>query len=349
MALGGATAAGATLAGNRTPLASARASDLRVDPLSLVNPEFRPTLEKVLPMEGSFSLTQSSLPKVRRAMRSFSPPPLPAPKIESRLIPGLRGEPDVRIYMTGATPGGSKPAVVHMHGGGYVLGSAQSSARDIQELSLACGCVTISVDYRLAPETPFPGSLNDNYAALRWVYDHAHELGVDRDRIALKGESAGGGHAAALAIAARDRGEVPVVYQVLLYPMLDDRTGSTHRVPPFMGVYVWTAADNRLGWSALLGRPAGSARVPPGSVPARVADLAGLPAAFIGVGSIDLFADEDVHYARRLMDQAVPVELLVVPGGFHGFDVMVPQASLSREFTYAWQNALRRAFGHLGA
>jgi acetyl esterase/lipase len=211
------------------------------------------------------------------------------------------------------------------------------------------GCLVVSVDYRLAPGTKFPGSLNDNYAALLWVYHHADELGIDRQRIAIAGESAGGGHAAALAIHARDRGEVPIIFQLLIYPMLDDRTGSTRAVPPPIGQIGWGAGSNKLGWTSLLGVPAGSATVPYGSVPARVENLAGLPPAFIGVGAIDLFVDEDVEYARRLIDAAVPTQLLVVPGAYHAFDLSVPDAKVSKAFTASIAAALQRAFHPPGA
>jgi acetyl esterase/lipase len=209
--------------------------------------------------------------------------------------------------------------------------------------------VVVSVDYRLAPETRFPGSLEDNYAALRWLHANTRELGVDRNRIALLGESAGGGHVATLAIAARDRGEVPVAMQVMIYPMLDDRTGSSRTVPPHLGAYVWDAAANRFGWSSLLGVPAGSPSVPAGAVPARVENLRGLPPAFIGVGSIDLFVEEDIEYARRLIEAGVPTELYVAPGGYHGFDIIVPDARISKRFKAAWSDALSRGLNTSGA
>ncbi len=170
------------------------------------------------------------------------------------------------------------------------------------------------------------------------------ELGVDRARIAIKGESAGSGHAAALAIIARDRGEIPLCFQVLVYPMLDDRTGSSVSVPPYLGRYVWTPESNRFGWTSLLGVPAGSAVVPPNSVPARVDNLAGLPPAWIGVGSIDLFARGDLEYARRLLLAGVSTEVNLVPGAFHAFDRGVPQAPLSLAFNQSWNAALTRAF-----
>ena len=220
---------------------------------------------------------------------------------------------------------------MHVHGGGFVLGDAKTSLSHLQEIAAALDCVIVTVDYRLAPETRFPGSLEDNYAGLRWLYANAASLSADRSRIAVMGESAGGGHAAMLAIAARDRGEIPLIYQALIYPMLDDRTGSIRRKPPYQGMIIWNEQRNRFGWSSLLGVPAGSRRVPYGSVPARIENLRGLPPAFIGVGSIDLFVDEDIEYAQRLVDAGIPVTLNVVPGAFHGFDAF-PGTSIAVRF-----------------
>jgi acetyl esterase/lipase len=316
-----------------------------VDSMQLVNPQFRAVLQAMVgPDSPPAEWTNAILPQIREGSKGLARPLLPAPAVVKKMIPGPKGAPEVLLYVTGAAAGASKPAVLHIHGGGYIAGSAAASRRDIQELAVHHDCVAITVDYRLAPETPFPGSLEDNYTALLWMYANAAELGIDRSRIAIKGESAGGGHAAALAIAARDRGEVPLCLQVLIYPMLDDRTGSTVPVPPYIGHYIWTAASNRFGWKSLLGKPAGSAQPPAGSVPARVENLAGLPPAWIGVGSVDLFANEDVEYGRRLLQAGVSTELLVVPGGFHGFDIFVPQAPLSVAFAEGWNAALSRAF-----
>jgi acetyl esterase/lipase len=147
-----------------------------------------------------------------------------------------------------------------------------------------------------------------------------------------------------LAIAARDRREIPILFQLLIYPALDDRTGSTRQVPPYIGQFVWNAASNRFAWTSFLGVPAGSPTVPAGAVPARVENLAGLPPAFIGVGALDLFVDEDVEYARRLINAGVPTELHVIPGAYHGFDLLVPDAAVSKRFSESWTVALRRAF-----
>lgn len=272
-------------------------------------------------------------------------PSIPGVNFSRKSIPGPAGAPDVHIILADPAPDRkNKPVLLHIHGGGYIVGEAMAFLPGVLRYAKPAGCLVVSVDYRLAPETKFPGSLNDNYAALLWVYRHADQLDIDRNRIAIAGESAGGGHAAALAIHARDRAEVPIVFQLLIYPMLDDRTGSTRLVPPSIGQISWGAASNKYGWTALLGMPAGSPNVPYGASPARVENLAGLPPAFIGVGSIDLFVDEDIEYARRLIDAAVPTELLVVPGAYHAFDLLVPDAKVSTAFIQSITVALQRAF-----
>jgi acetyl esterase/lipase len=271
--------------------------------------------------------------------------PMPAsnPDVVQRKIPGRAGAPDVTLHIiNGEASDTPRPAILHMHGGGYIMGEPAMSYPTLIPLAKELNCVVVSVDYRLAPGTPFPGSLEDNYAGLLWLYKNAAELGVDRTRIAVMGESAGGGHAAMLTIAARDRGEVPLKFQALIYPMLDDRTGATREVSPLIGTILWTAEQNRKGWSALLGAPAGSARVPDGAVPARVANLAGLPPAYISTGALDLFVDEDIDYAQRLLNLGVPVELNVVPGAFHGFDFLAPETQIARRFQASTTEALRR-------
>jgi acetyl esterase/lipase len=174
------------------------------------------------------------------------------------------------------------------------------------------------------------------------MHADARDLGIDPGRLVVAGESAGGGHAAMLAIAARDRGEIAVRGQYLIYPMLDDRTGSTVFPPPHQGAFLWRPQDNRLGWTSFLGTAAGSARVPAGAVPARVDDLRGLPPTFIGVGALDLFAEENVIYANRMMAAGVPTELYVAPGAYHGFDIFVPEAGVSRTFGLVCDRALKR-------
>ena len=307
-----------------------------------VDAELRAAALQVL-SEPSPPLTRANLPKVRA---SWVPPPLlPSPEVKIVSAPGRRGDPDVPVELIGAgRTDRARPAILHIHGGGFVSGRARNMTAFCQQLSAEFDCVVANVDYRLSPETPYPGPVEDNYAALAWLHREAGRLGVDPDRIVVMGESAGGGHAAILAIHARDRGVVPIRHQILLYPMLDDRTGSTRTPPAHVGGIGWNATANRFGWESFLGGAAGLARVPAGAAPARVADLSRLPPAFIGVGDIDLFVEENFDYARRLALAGVPTELVVVPGAFHAFDFVAPEARVSRDFTRAWKAALKAAF-----
>jgi acetyl esterase/lipase len=184
----------------------------------------------------------------------------------------------------------------------------------------ASGVPMLSVDYRVAPEHPHPVPVEDSYAGLRWLSDHADELGVDPARIAVMGDSAGGGLAAAVALLARDRSGPVVARQILLYPMLDDRnTTPDPEIVPFAG---WSYDDNATGWGALLGNAVGGPEVSAYAAPARATDLSGLPAAYIEVGQLDIFRDEDLEYARRLSLAGVPVEFHLYPGVPHEFDAI---------------------------
>jgi acetyl esterase/lipase len=229
-----------------------------------------------------------------------------------------------------------------MHGGGYVSGSAD--AEDIRTRTMAAelGCVIVSVDYRLAPETPYPGPLEDCYAALRWLHASALELGVNTGRLAIGGGSSGGGLAAVLALLARDRGEIPLAFQALLAPMLDDRTVTADPPHPYTGEFIWTRDTNRFGWTALLGREPGSDGISPYAAAARAENLASLPPTFIAVGALDLFLEENMEYARRLIRAGVPTELHVYPGVFHGFQ-LVPHAQVTQAAARDQISAIRRA------
>lgn len=219
---------------------------------------------------------------------------------------------------------GPLPAVVTIHGGGLMFGSYDMDSVLLDRWCPKLGIVGISVQYRLAPEHPYPAALDDCYAALRWAHAHAERLGVDPQRIGVHGVSAGGGLAAALALLARDRGEVPIAFQVLDCPMLDDRqtTASIQRD----GLYVWTREWNTFGWGSYLGSTHGTHAVPAYAAVARAEDLEGLPPAFVAVGAIDGFRDEDVDYAMRLNGAGVPCELHVVSGLPHGYN-LVPEAA----------------------
>lgn len=340
-------AVGGALAGTALPAWSGEL-DSTADLLRHIHPELRPLAERFAAMASATPpLAAATLAKRREGMGQWARPLRADIPWEERRVPRADGG-DVRVYVVNAKPGLARPAILHTHGGGFVLGEAKGEIWRLQDLAATLDCVIVTVEYRLAPETRHEGSVEDNYAGLKWLHDNATALGVDRQRIALLGESAGGGHAALLAITARDRGEVPVRFQCLVYPMLDDRTGSSRPVPAHIGKLVWTAADNRFGWQAFLGVAAGSPAVPARGVPARVEQVAGLPPAFIGVGALDLFVDEDIVYAQRLIDTGVATELLVVPGAFHGFDLIGEATSVGRGFTEAKLAALRRAFATPG-
>lgn len=290
-------------------------------------------------------LTDAMLPSLRQGMERFATPMEPGVAWAERQVPGLAGQPPVRVFVINADRPGARPGIVHLHGGGFMSGSARMSVGAMQRLAHELDCVVVTVDYRLAPETRWDGIVADAYAALKWLHGNAAVLGVDPARLAVTGESAGGGLAALLAIAARDRGEVPLAFQSLIYPMLDDRTGSTRKVAEGIGELVWTAGANRFGWRSFLGRAPGGADVPAAAVPARCPSLTGLPPAFIAVGGIDLFVAEDTAYARRLQRDGVAAELLVIPGAFHGFDVVAPDTGPARRLAAARLASLRRALG----
>jgi acetyl esterase/lipase len=225
----------------------------------------------------------------------------------------------------GATPGS---AVLFFHGGGYIFGHIDLFDGPVARYVSASGVPMLSVEYRRAPEHPFPTPLEDAYAALLWLHEHAAELGVDRDRIGVMGDSAGGGLAAGVSLLTRDRVGPALAQQILIYPMLDDRT----RIPdpkllPFL---TWTYDDNITGWGALLGETAGGDTVSPYGAPARAEDLAGLPPAYIDIGDLDIFRNEDIAYARRLSEAGVPTELHLHPGCPHAFEALAREADVSR-------------------
>jgi acetyl esterase/lipase len=250
------------------------------------------------------------------------------------------GEPAVRVMITTPTKRQPRrPAVLWIHGGGYILGSPQLEASGTGRLARDLGVIAVSPDYRLAPEHPFPAALDDCMATLSWMRANADELGIDPDRIAVIGASAGGGLSAAVAQRSHDEG-IPLRAQVLVYPMLDDRTALRHDHAG-RGRFMWTPASNRFGWTSYLGRQPRISDAPEYSVPARREDLTGLPPAWVGVGERDLFYAEDVDYAEKLNASGVPCTLVTVPGMYHGADAFAPKSLSMKDFHAGMQAHLR--------
>jgi len=292
----------------------------------------------------SLDLTAETLPEIR-ANPLFTgelvpPPPFPV----SEAFAPVAGAPDVRLVVMNPPSGRTdRGAVLHLHGGGMVVGTADRAVADKPHLALEHDCVVVSADYRLAPEHPFPAPQEDNYAALLWLAANAPALGVDPAKIVVMGESAGGGLAASVALMGRDRGGPKLAGQVLVYPMLDWRTGGPDcpYANRHTGEWIWTRDKNRFGWDALRGAYEPVDGRKGWFSPALAEDLAGLPPAYIATGALDLFLDEDLDYARRLIDSGVRTELHVYPGAIHAFE-MVPDTGLAEQAAMDLRRGLAR-------
>jgi acetyl esterase/lipase len=262
--------------------------------------------------------------------------------VENRSIPGPSGASDVpiRIYAPTARTG-ALPGLLYIHGGGFTLGDLDSEDASCQHIVGEVGCVVVSVDYRLAPEHPFPAAPEDCYAALQWMVAHAEQLGIDPSRIGVRGGSAGGGLCASVALMARDRKEVKLIFQMPLYGCLDDRhiTPSSHQMDA--EDMIWGRPTSLLGWRGYLGEDH-QGKVSAYAAPARAEDLSGLPPAYMMIGELDLMRDENIAYAMRLLQAGVPTELHVYPGAFHGFEGIVPHAALSVRAVNEYTEALKR-------
>jgi len=264
------------------------------DSTQAVHPELQASAKKFLrlPLFNRWNL------KLVRALFKLQPKPKFPPHIqaEERFIPIQDSQRRLRLCIyKPSTLNAPAPALLWMHGGGLVIGRPEMNAAYVRTLIEALGLVIVSVDYRLAPEAPFPAPLEDGYAALQWLQARAASLGVDAERIAIGGESAGGGLAASLAQWAHDKGEIKLAAQLLVYPMLDDRS-ALHPTQDSTAWLVWSPAHNRFGWEAYLGQACGSASTPPYAVPAQREHLANLPPAWIGVGTLDL---EPIRITRQ--------------------------------------------------
>jgi acetyl esterase/lipase len=307
--------------------------------------EFHPELRRA----ARFVPRLTFSPGLLRVMRFVTglrpvrkPPAVDGVTIRDVLVPRPDGTPvRLRLYMPARTAT-AVPVLFWIHGGGFIIGMPEQDEPGNIDIVRAVGIAVAAVSYRLAPEHPFPAAIEDCYAALTWLHREAETIGIKRDSIAIGGGSAGGGLAAGLVLMAHDRKEVPIRFQLLIYPMLDDRTTMRTDIDHAM-LRLWTAGSNIFGWTAYLGRPPGGDGIDPYAAPARREVLAGLPPAWIGVGTCDLFHDEDLAYARRLTAAGVPCEVKIVDGAFHGFDYVGAKTAVAREFRRSYCDALRRA------
>ncbi len=320
---------------------------MKRDLIEMLDPELKGPIQRMLSQMPPASF--DNLPAARAAsskmtaMMKKQMPAITGVISTDRTIPGQEGSPGVKVRVYRPEKySGLLPALLWIHGGGYMLGDLDQEDQGSKLFSLSGECVVVSVDYRLAPENPYPAPLEDCYAALKWLSVHAAESGVDPSRIAIGGASAGGGLASALAILARDRAEIKTIYQLLVYPMINDcNTASASDALP--DALFWTRENNKMGWRAYLGCEPGREEISCYASAYRAAGLEGLPPAYIAVGDIDLFAQEDIEYARRLIAAGVPAELHVYPGGCHAFDMLVPNADISKRFNADIHRALKRA------
>jgi acetyl esterase/lipase len=261
-------------------------------------------------------------------------------------VPGPAGAPDIALLV--CKPAGlvvAAPGVYHIHGGGMVVGDNRTAMLPMLNWIEQAGVVVVSVEYRLAPEHPYPAAVEDCYAGLTWVAAHAAEVGIDPARLLVAGVSAGGGLAAAVALMARDLGGPALIGQALACPMLDDRnqTPSSYELDR---EGLWDRTSNLTGWRALLGDAQGGPDVSPYAAAARATDLSGLPPAYLDVGSVETFRDEVVDYAVRIWQAGGVAELHVWPGGYHGFESLAPAAAISvasRETRLDWLRRLLRS------
>ncbi|OYY89805.1 MAG: hypothetical protein B7Y45_10280 [Sphingomonas sp. 28-66-16] len=311
-----------------------------------IDPSLLPLLEALRP----FDFDRQSLAEIRH-YANLNKVPTIAESISLRtehIVPTSSHAPEVRVLSYRPSLEDTLPVYLHIHGGGFVMGTPDRSEARNRMISDQANCAVFSVDYRLAPETAFPGPLEDCYAVLKWIVDNAALLRIDPSRIAVGGESAGGGLAAALSILARDRAELHVGFQVLTYPMLDDRT-AFNRGMQIQGrtFHVWTPENNRFGWQAMLGSDiSGTTDISPYAAPGRLKDFANLPATFLAVGALDLFLSENLEFIKGLANSGVATETAVYPGAFHGF-ILSPTASVARRYHEAVLRALRGFFQQL--
>jgi acetyl esterase/lipase len=317
---------------------------LAISSKHLVNRELIEALDAM----PSFSVNADTLDEIRRAVSAVRvpAPAVPTTQAQERFLPRPEGT-SLRVLVFEPAASRRSGGLLWLHGGGMVMGTADNNEALCRYLAETAECVVVAVDYRLAPEYPFPAGLRDCYAALRWLQGAADEFCFPGNRLAIAGESGGGCLAAGLALMARDRAEVMLSAQFLLYPMLDDRTGTASEPDPlpYTGEFVWTKDSNRFAWDAVLGQRSGGAGISNYVAPARAEDLTGTPPTSIFIGDLDLFLGENLRYVRNLARSGVPVEFQLYSGAFHGFISFAQEASISKRAFQAFSGAITGHFG----
>jgi acetyl esterase/lipase len=318
-----------------------------MDSRALLDPELVEPLAAIeAATGGGFDLhdiaaTRAMTAAMVEAVKAEAPPIQGVSSIDMS-VSSPAGDVPIRIYR----PDGASdplPTLIWMHPGGYVIGSIELDDLMARQLAKDVGCAVASVEYRLAPEHPYPAPLEDCHAVLEWLGTNGATLGLDSKKLAVGGSSAGGGLAAGVSLLARERGGVQPCYQVLIYPAINDHNieQASDTVPENL---FWSRANALIGWRAYLSGRQATRDVPSPAAASRASDLTGLPPAFIAVGSLDMFVDDCLDYARRLIAAGVTAELHVYPGAFHAFDAFAPMAQVSRSFVADRNAALRRAF-----
>jgi acetyl esterase/lipase len=291
-----------------------------------VNDLLDPELAAIIDQFAYLEYTDATVKEMREMLQPTPASPLPAVRREDRIVSH-----DPEVIVRTHRPVGAvalSPGVISMHGGGFIIGNRTFDDPRLDHWCTEFDVVGVSVEYRLSPEVQYPGPLEDCYSALSWTFEHADELGIDQDRVGVTGVSAGGGLAAGLALLARDRGEFQIAFQLLDCPMIDDKQSTASRQRP--GLPMWSREANDFGWRNYLGGLYGTEEVPEYAAPFRRRDLSGLPPAYISVGALDGFLDEDVTFAARLNGAGVPTELHVYPGAPHGFQLFAGSALADR-------------------
>lgn len=314
-----------------------------------LNAHVHPELKETFANLPSLNISRKNLVESRKLLREIftsfkgkTRTPYDHISITTKHIPGPKDAPEVYVRIYNKSENTQRPALLYIHGGGFILGHPDESDPICQRLAYETDCVVISPDYRLAPEHPFPAAIEDCYSTLVWIKDSAQELGIDVNKIAVAGQSAGGGLCAGLTLLARDRGGPAICFQIPLYPMIDDRnvTPSSQEI---VDGRCWNREANIDAWDMYLGEN-NRKDVSPYAAASRATDFSRLPPTFTFVGSLDVFRDENIEYVTKLLQAGVPTEFHIYPGCFHGFDAFVPDAEVSKHATESFITALKKAF-----